>query len=502
MGRVAMGRTGIVLLEECVAEHQHVVAPARPPAPRRRRAGGPGPLRDRPPLPQVRESLAAGGSCADRCRCSRACSPGTPRRASVPCWCSCPPSDGRAPDERLARRVSRGARAERLARPRGWPVVVGTRPPRSRRCRCSALRSFSTRTTSRTATSAHRTGRRSTWWSSAPGATVHRWSSSRPPDAALLEAAPSSPCAAREHSDWRGSSCVTGAGRPRTGLIGDELVALFRRLLEDGSAHPDRRGAVLNRTGRARLLACADCGSWCAVSTAGAPSRGGDELVCPGCARVRPRVCAACGSTRSRSCGGRGAGGDGPVALVARSGRGGRPAPWRQVMRLEGRRVLLGTEPCCTCPASCRRGVPRLRPASIVLAHRRPRGALALLARAGRLVGARSAKARRCLRPDPLPDEPVSPLRCAATRARSAPPSSRCAASWRYRPSASSPSSRALARPSTSPVHGVEVTASRATPPRARHRARRLCDALARVPVGERACVSRWTRRASERGRT
>ena len=59
---------------------------------------------------------------------------------------------------------------------------------------------------------------------------------------------------------------------------------------------------VLNRTGRARLLACAACGSLARCEVCGRPV-GADPaapgaLACRGCGTTRPAVCAACGATR------------------------------------------------------------------------------------------------------------------------------------------------------------------------------------------------------------
>lgn len=78
----------------------------------------------------------------------------------------------------------------------------------------------------------------------------------------------------------------------RHGLYSPELVA---RLRAGGVA-----ALVLNRRGRAKLLACASCGALGTCDRCGAalaaPDR--DRLVCPRCAAERPVVCAACGATR------------------------------------------------------------------------------------------------------------------------------------------------------------------------------------------------------------
>ena len=79
---------------------------------------------------------------------------------------------------------------------------------------------------------------------------------------------------------------------PRTGLYSDRLVALLRT---------DRRVVcVLNRKGRARLLVCGACGEVvrCERCAAGMvqPEKG-SGLRCPSCGVERAAVCQACGST-------------------------------------------------------------------------------------------------------------------------------------------------------------------------------------------------------------
>ena len=80
---------------------------------------------------------------------------------------------------------------------------------------------------------------------------------------------------------------------PRTGLLSPRLVDLLRS---------DRRVVcVLNRTGRAKLLACAACGELARCEACDAAlAQAGDEavLACPRCHTTRPVVCASCGGTR------------------------------------------------------------------------------------------------------------------------------------------------------------------------------------------------------------
>jgi primosomal protein N' (replication factor Y) len=82
---------------------------------------------------------------------------------------------------------------------------------------------------------------------------------------------------------------------PRTGLLPAPLVRLLRS---------DRRVlCVLNRTGRARLLACAACGELARCERCGAnvaqPAPG--RLACLRCGAERPPVCAACGAARLKA---------------------------------------------------------------------------------------------------------------------------------------------------------------------------------------------------------
>jgi primosomal protein N' (replication factor Y) len=81
---------------------------------------------------------------------------------------------------------------------------------------------------------------------------------------------------------------------PRTGLLPPALVKLLR---SDG-----RVLCVLNRTGRARLLACKACGELARCERCDAAvAQPGDELVCARCGTVRPALCAACGASRLRA---------------------------------------------------------------------------------------------------------------------------------------------------------------------------------------------------------
>lgn len=81
----------------------------------------------------------------------------------------------------------------------------------------------------------------------------------------------------------------------RLGLWSERLVAAARG--------PGRIVCVLNRRGRARLLACARCGELtrCAVCEASVEQLEASTLHCRRCATERPTLCLACGGTRLKN---------------------------------------------------------------------------------------------------------------------------------------------------------------------------------------------------------
>jgi primosomal protein N' (replication factor Y) len=97
---------------------------------------------------------------------------------------------------------------------------------------------------------------------------------------------------------------------PGLGLFSERVVAALRAAAIAPSAHGVRAVCVLNRKGRARLLACGACGELArcercdaAVAEAdAAPAADGADavriLACKACGTSRPRVCARCGSTK------------------------------------------------------------------------------------------------------------------------------------------------------------------------------------------------------------
>lgn len=80
----------------------------------------------------------------------------------------------------------------------------------------------------------------------------------------------------------------------RAGLFSDALVRLLRS---------DRRVlCVLNRTGRAKLLACGACGELARCAQCEAAVHQPDEVMgCPRCGAERPPVCLVCGASRFKN---------------------------------------------------------------------------------------------------------------------------------------------------------------------------------------------------------
>jgi primosomal protein N' (replication factor Y) len=99
---------------------------------------------------------------------------------------------------------------------------------------------------------------------------------------------------------------------PGLGLFSERAVSALRAAAMAPPPHGVRAVCVLNRKGRARLLACGACGELArcerceaAVSEVDAVTAGGAEaplavrlLGCSICGASRPRVCARCGSTK------------------------------------------------------------------------------------------------------------------------------------------------------------------------------------------------------------
>ncbi len=103
------------------------------------------------------------------------------------------------------------------------------------------------------------------------------------------------PSRTEERSGWPVLDIVDRRPEPPgSGLYSSRLVALARQA-EPGA----RLVCVLNRKGRARLLACAACRELIRCEPCGAAVDGvEDGLSCRRCGSTRPRICLACGGTR------------------------------------------------------------------------------------------------------------------------------------------------------------------------------------------------------------
>lgn len=88
------------------------------------------------------------------------------------------------------------------------------------------------------------------------------------------------------------------------GVFSSELARSIRRTLERATVPGGNRVlCVLNRRGRARLLACRECQNIvrcenCGAAGAEDPSADPVELVCPRCSQRWPRLCTGCGGMR------------------------------------------------------------------------------------------------------------------------------------------------------------------------------------------------------------
>jgi primosomal protein N' (replication factor Y) (superfamily II helicase) len=173
---------------------------------------------------------------------------------------------------------------------------------------------------------------------------------------------------------------------PRAGLYSGRLVDLLRR---GGPV-----ACVLNRRGRARLLACAACGELTRCEACGGAVQQGDAatLSCGRCGLVRPLVCQTCGAQRLKTLRVGISRAAEELAALAGTEVGEVSAATE---RVPDRRVLVGTEALLhRLPARWHGGaVAFLDFDQELLAPRFRAGeqALALLARAARAVGPRDA---------------------------------------------------------------------------------------------------------------
>jgi primosomal protein N' (replication factor Y) (superfamily II helicase) len=88
---------------------------------------------------------------------------------------------------------------------------------------------------------------------------------------------------------------------PRTGLFGERMASLAHAELD----RPDGRVVcVLHRTGRVRVLACAACGTVARCTVCGgavAQAEAAGTLACGRCGETRPAVCAVCDSAKLKA---------------------------------------------------------------------------------------------------------------------------------------------------------------------------------------------------------
>jgi len=192
--------------------------------------------------------------------------------------------------ERLSARLRRrgievaGSWAEAAA---GWPVVVGSR---------TSAWAPVPRLGGAVVVDAHDEAYRHRW--DAVEVLAERAARQRAPFLALSPT-PTAVQAARwpltvparpeEAAGWPAVSVLDRRGAdPRTGILSEELARLDLRPLV----------CVLNRTGRARLLACRACGELARCERCGRPVEAADDVFsCRACGAARPQVCARCGAT-------------------------------------------------------------------------------------------------------------------------------------------------------------------------------------------------------------
>lgn len=120
------------------------------------------------------------------------------------------------------------------------------------------------------------------------------------------------PCPTLEQLDWgslhRPSRADERAGWPLVHVVDrrkeEPGAGLWSPSLVDFVRHAGRVVCVLNRKGRATLLACGACGELARCercASAVEQQRDGDGLACRRCDATRPRICLACGSQRLKT---------------------------------------------------------------------------------------------------------------------------------------------------------------------------------------------------------
>ena len=131
------------------------------------------------------------------------------------------------------------------------------------------------------------------------GATVTLVSPAPSPDAHVAAGVSVAPSARVLRAGWPRLDVVDLRSEPPgTGLCSHELGPAIHRALDAGG----RAVCVVNRRGRARLLACRACSALARCATCGAAVGQPDhDLACPRCGDTRPPVCIECHATRFRA---------------------------------------------------------------------------------------------------------------------------------------------------------------------------------------------------------
>ncbi|MFZ4585587.1 MAG: hypothetical protein ACOYNI_10225, partial [Acidimicrobiia bacterium] len=103
------------------------------------------------------------------------------------------------------------------------------------------------------------------------------------------------PDRAAERDGWPLVEVVDLRDGPPRGLLTEPFAAAVHHVLELGG----RVVCVVNRKGRAKLLACAHCNELARCEACDAAViDDGEQLVCPRCDTRRPRICRKCNSTK------------------------------------------------------------------------------------------------------------------------------------------------------------------------------------------------------------
>ena len=403
----------------------------------------------------------------------------------------------RAPDARAARhRARRGAHSGLGRRPRR-AVRRGRRPGRGvgAGARTSPRSSCSTRATRRCRRSARRPGTPATSRSSGRGGRARRSRSSRRRRRSRPRRSPdrrSRPDRSVERDGWPIVEVVDPREEPPgTGLLTGPLAPALHHAIDHGG----RAVCVLNRRGRARLLACVTCNELARCERCGAfvEETESGTLRCARCALERPDDLPALPRHPAEGTAARRVAGARRPRRVAAAGRGGRGR------RVDGRarpagRCSSAPRRCCTgCRPDRRCCSPRSSTSTRSCSRRAYRAAeqaLGLLAR-GRAPGRPRANGRPAARADPAarprgargraPGRPDGRRRRGAAAPRGA-RATRRSACW----------PRCGARPRGDALHRRPAGRSTTSTSSVRRSAATGLQALVRAPRRRRRSATRW----------